>query len=151
MHSHTPEATGLTAPLSMADIENLIDNDKIMTVCAINNKGEYSVIEKMPDRYYDDTLCDIMDEKCCAGLVNLFSGSKKTEYAEFLKSLNSASDRQPNETSEEFSDRMLSVEDSLDEYYDFATSLKDFPKYMEDFWKKNAKALGFNYYSNFSF
>lgn len=151
LHSHTPEKTGLTSPLSIADIENLIADDRISSVCAVNNKGEFSIIEKRPYKHYGSILYEIMDERCYAGFADLFCGSKKKEYISFLKSLNEMSDMKINEEPEEFLDRMLTAEEKLDEYFDYAVTLKGFPKYMEDFWKNNAADFGFNYYSNFSF
>ena len=151
IHSHTPESTGVTAPLSLADIENLIENDKINCICAVNNKGEDSIIEKMPGKEYDETTGKVLDNKFCAGFIKLFQGGKKKEYLRFLKLVNESSVQKENETYSSFINRMFTIQDKLDEYYDYATTLKDFPKYTEDFWRSYAKDFGFKYYSNFSF
>ncbi len=151
VHSHTPESTGLTAPLSLTDIGNLIDNNEINCICAVNNKGEYSIIEKIPGRKYNEATSELIDNKFCAGFVKLFKGSKRKEYLNFLKFINENSTQKENETYDDFIERMFTIQDKLDEYYDYATTLKGFPNYTEDFWKNNAKDFGFRYYSNFSF
>ncbi len=151
VHSHTPESTGLTAPLSLTDIENMISNNAIKSICAINNKGEYSIIEAKPDINYNYGICAAMDEKCQAGFVDLFRGEKKKEYIKFLKSLDDIQQTKEGETFDDFLLRMEDAYNKLDEYYDYATSLREFPKYMENFWKQYAEKFGFKYYSNFSF
>ncbi len=70
------------------------------------------------------------------GFCKLFKGSKRKRVFKFLKFINENSTQKENETYDDFIERMFTIQDKLDEYYDYATTLKGFPNYTEDFFGK---------------